>query len=590
MRARAGVVLAVCAALFYAPHVSAAAATFTVTRADDPAPNGCAANDCSLREAVLAANAGSGGDTIVLPAGHYRLGIAGLGEQAAATGDLDLTKSVTITGAGARWTVVDAMRIDRAFEVLGGATVLISDMTITGGVTDDNGAGIDSAGTLTLVRDAVVGNRTTGVANGGAIGSAGPSLTITQSTLAGNVAYNGGAIHYGQMLAVTNSTISGNTAGGPGLNGGGGGISGTTGSTALIKSSTITGNQAFNGPDSGGGIDSPAVTLQNSIVSDNRGYETNLSAAYSDNCASAATSQGHNLSDDTTCELTNATDHQGVPVPLGPLTDNGGPTDTQAPAPGTIAVGAGAGCPATDQRGVSRPRGTACDIGAYEVAPPLVTTAAATGITFGGARLNGTVDPSARETTAVFEYGPTTSYGSTLDLGIAGSGIGRVSLSVVVAGLRQGVTYHYRLVATNAEGTTTGADQTFTTLDKVKPVLSLLRVLPGLFHRAKGATIAFRLSEPAKVTFRVDRVLRGVKRRGSCVVRKRRGRRRPCTRYVPVPGSFAQPGIEGANNFHFDTHVGGRELFPGAYRLRASPRDGAGNAGKTVVAAFRVLR
>jgi hypothetical protein len=92
------------------------------------------------------------------------------------------------------------------------------------------------------------------------------------------------------------------------------------------------------------------------------------------------------------------------------------------------------------------------------------------------------------------------------------------------------------------------------------------------------------------VTFRVDRVLRGVKRRGSCVVRKRRARGRACTRYVPVPGTFAQDGVEGLNSFHFDTHVAGRELFPGAYRLRGRPRDAAGNVGKTVFAAFRVLR
>ena len=46
----------------------------------------------------------------------------------------------------------------------------------------------------------------------------------------------------------------------------------------------------------------------------------------------------------------------------------------------------------------------------------------------------------------------------------------------------------------------------------------------------------------------------------------------------------------GPNRFHFDARVGGRLLFPGAYRLRASPRDNAGNVGKTVVAAFRVLR
>jgi CSLREA domain-containing protein len=579
----------VCAALFYAPHASAAT-TFTVTRTDDPPPNGCLPADCSLREAVIAANAGSGGDTIVLPAGHFRLGIAGLGEDAAAKGDLDLTKGVTITGAGARASVIDAMRIDRVFDVLSGATVLISDVTVTGGVTADGGAGIENAGTLTLVRDAIVGNSTTGGASGGGVASSGPALTITQSTLAGNVAYNGGAIRFGHLLTVTDSTIAGNSGGGPGSNGDGGGLSGSAAATAVIKSSTITGNTAFNGAGSGGGIDSPGVTLQNSIVAGNRAYETDLSAAYSDNCAAAATSQGHNLSDDATCGLTDATDHQGASVPLGPLTNNGGPTDTQAPPPGTAAVNAGAGCPSEDQRGVSRPRGAACDIGAYEVAPPLATTGAASGVTFGAAMLNGTVDPSARETTAVFQYGTTASYGSTVELGIAGSGVGSVPASALLTGLRQGVTYHYRLVATNAEGTTTGADQTFTTLDKIKPVMSLLRVLPGLFHRTKGATLSFKLSEPATITFRVDRVLRGVRRHGSCVVRKRRGRGRPCTRYVQVPGTFSLAGAEGTNTHHFDGRVGGRLLFPGAYRLRASPRDNAGNVGKTVVAAFRVLR
>src|SRR5439155_19826905 len=104
MRVRAGVAFALWVALAGVPN--AAAATFAVTRTDDPVPGACD-SDCSLREAVLAANAGSGGDTIVLPAGHYRLTISGPGEDAAATGDLDLTTSVMIAGAGARSTVID---------------------------------------------------------------------------------------------------------------------------------------------------------------------------------------------------------------------------------------------------------------------------------------------------------------------------------------------------------------------------------------------------------------------------------------------------------------------------------------------------
>jgi hypothetical protein len=551
-------------------------------------PSACD-SDCSLREAVLAANAGSGNDTIILPAGHFQLGIAGVGEDAAAAGDLDLTKSVTISGAGARSTVVDAVGLDRVFDVGSGAVVLISDLTVTGGA-GPAGAGMRNAGTLTLVRDALTGNQAAGTNNGGGILSNG-SLTITRSTIAGNHGHDGGGIAFGGQLSVMDSTVAGNVAGIPGAGGEAGAILGATGSTLTIASSTITGNQAFAGVTTTAGIASPgSVTVENSIVAGNVAHESDQSAAAVLNCATPVSSSGHNLSDTADCGFTHAADHAGVPVLLGPLGNNGGATDTEALLPGSPARDGGANCPATDERGVSRPRGAACDIGAYEVAPPLATTSTASGVTFGAATLKGTVDPSARETTAVFQYGATTSYGSTLDLGVVGSGIGPVAVSAGLTGLRQGVTYHYRLVATNAEGTTAGADQAFTTLDKVKPVLSLLRVLPGLFHRNKGATLSFRLSEPGTVTFRVDRVLRGVRRHGSCVVRKRRSRGRPCTRYVPVPGSFAEAGTDGPNSFHFDARVGGRLLFPGAYRLRASPRDNAGNVGKTVIAAFRVLR
>src|ERR1051326_8761921 len=130
MRVRVGVAAALLA-LAAAPH--AAAATFSVTRTDDPAPGACEPGDCPLREAVLAANAGSGGDAILLPAGHFRLTIPGPGEDAGAAGDLDLTKRVTITGIGARLTVIDAQGIDRVFDVAGGITAEIDDVPATGG-------------------------------------------------------------------------------------------------------------------------------------------------------------------------------------------------------------------------------------------------------------------------------------------------------------------------------------------------------------------------------------------------------------------------------------------------------------------------
>ncbi|NIM52595.1 MAG: CSLREA domain-containing protein, partial [Gemmatimonadales bacterium] len=99
------------------------AATITVNTTDDELN---ADGDCSLREAITAANtdavvdtctAGSGTDTITVPAGTYTLSIAGTGEDAAATGDLDVTDDLTINGAGADSTIIDGGGIDRVLHV-----------------------------------------------------------------------------------------------------------------------------------------------------------------------------------------------------------------------------------------------------------------------------------------------------------------------------------------------------------------------------------------------------------------------------------------------------------------------------------------
>ena len=94
---------------------------------------------------------------------------------------------------------------------------------------------------------------------------------------------------------------------------------------------------------------------------------------------------------------------------------------------------------------------------------PAVTTSAASSITSTGARLNGRVDPNGRPTTYLFEYGPTTSYGSKTSSSSAGSGSSATAVSKTVSGLKAGTTYHVRIVATSDAGTATGADITFTT-------------------------------------------------------------------------------------------------------------------------------
>jgi predicted outer membrane repeat protein len=472
------------------------------------------------------------------------------------------------------------------FDVATGSSAEIDDVTVTGGQTPLDGAGIRNAGTLTLVRNAISGN--SAGSSGGGINSSG-TVTVDKSTLSGNRATDGGGIDFAGSATVRSSTIAANVAGRAGSSGSGGGIHGT--GALVLSSSTLTDNRSYNALLAGGGLDVASTVVGNSILASNFAYIDDQSMGALSNCAQVVDSGGHNLSDSSDCGLDKPGDRWGSTVLLGPLADNGGPTDTEAVLPGSPALDAGAGCAATDQRGVTRPRGSACDIGAYELAPPLATTTAATSVGFTTATMTGTVDPSLRETSAWFEYGRTAEYGSATPARIVGSGNGQLMFAEPLAGLRQGATYHYRLVAQNAEGKTFGADQSFTTMDRAKPVLTLLRVVPGLFHRKNGATFSFTLSENATVTLRFDRVLRGVRRGKRCVkITRRNRRRRPCARYLPVVGSVVLTAAEGKNSIHFDAKVGEKLLTFGAYRLRATPRDAAGNVGKTVLAAFRVLR
>jgi YVTN family beta-propeller protein len=96
---------------------------------------------------------------------------------------------------------------------------------------------------------------------------------------------------------------------------------------------------------------------------------------------------------------------------------------------------------------------------------PAVTTTAASGVTSSGATVGGTVNPEGQAATYQFDYGTTTSYGSSVPspAGSAGSGTSAVTESASLTGLRTGTTYHYRIEATNATGTTYGPDRTFTT-------------------------------------------------------------------------------------------------------------------------------
>ena len=174
-------------------------ATFTVTTTLDVVNP--ADGKLSLREAITAANAHVGADTIVLPAGVYRLALTGADNNNAA-GDLDVTGSTLFQGAGAGTTIIDAQHIDRVFDILGSSpgsiNVTLQGLTLRNGLADDAGGGGIRFGNANLVvRDSVVtGNRTSG--DGGGISNAGHggtgNVTLVNSTISRNVAFEGGGL------------------------------------------------------------------------------------------------------------------------------------------------------------------------------------------------------------------------------------------------------------------------------------------------------------------------------------------------------------------------------------------------------------
>ena len=143
----------------------------------------------------------------------------------------------------------------------------------------------------------------------------------------------------------------------------------------------------------------------------------------------------------------------GRVTPAGVVTEFSGLTGNAQP------IGIAAGPTATSG---SRSRPTPGRIGRITL-PPGVAGTAATGVTSEGATLGALASPRSQATTYVVEYGTTTAYGAQTTAASAGAGAAPLAVGVPVASLDPGTTYHFRVVATNASGTTTGADATFTT-------------------------------------------------------------------------------------------------------------------------------
>jgi hypothetical protein len=267
-----------------------------------------------------------------------------------------------------------------------GGTATITGSTLTGN-SASAGGGIYSNGTIAITDSTISGNLSQAGQGGGIyLLGTGTGLTLANSTVASNQAANGGRgggifLDQRTTATITNSTIAGNTTG-PGASGGGiyvaSGSALSAGGTLTLRNSTVANNQTAG---AGGGLWVGAtrtqVRLANTIVAGNTAV-----TGGPDVWGPLLSTSAYNLIGDGSgaSGVTNGTNGNQVgtaasPIDarLGPLQDNGGPTQTMALLPGSPALDAGdpgfAPPPGTDQRGLPRVVGERIDIGAFAVQP-----------------------------------------------------------------------------------------------------------------------------------------------------------------------------------------------------------------------------
>ena len=321
-----------------------------------------------LRQAIVAANTAGGPETIVFDSTVFKtpqtitlnpaLGQLELSDTTGTEAIVGPKAGVTVSGGGST----------RVFQVDSGVTASISGLTITGGNTASNGAGLYNSGTTTLTDCTISGNTAIGgsVTNeGGGIFNSG-TLTLTNSTISGNKAFYGpgpqyssygGGIFNSGLLTVTSSTISGNSA----AYLGGGGID-NSGGTATLNDTIVAGNTY--------------VFFGNSDVVGPVSGSYNL----------IGTGGSGGLVDGADGNLV------GVANPgLGTLGNYGGPTQTMALLPGSPAIDAGNNSlipsgVTTDQRGLPRIVNGTVDIGAFESSGFTIAVTSGSGQSASGAR------------------------------------------------------------------------------------------------------------------------------------------------------------------------------------------------------------
>lgn len=391
-------------------------------------------------------------------------------------------------------------------------------------------------------------------------------------------------------------------------------VSGSADTTATVNQSTVLGPgssgigiQAFNNAST---TNAPHANLYDSIV---RGFATSLKTVGDathaasitgdhDSYASAMQATGTTLSvtqslNDPDPLFTSASDF--TLQPLSPLIDN----DPTALDPLNE--------PGLDLAGNIRIVGGKRDLGAYELpALPTASTQAATAIAQTSATIAGAANAggAAAGGSAVLLYGTTTAYGASMPSHALSRSIGDQPISDAISGLAPGTAYHYALRVTNARGTSTSADRTFTTAATPAPTstpaapaaptvaaVTKLSLSPTTLRpmtkgaliavTARGAKLTITLTARAKVTFSVVRRRTGVRVGKSCLAPGRGRHGKACTRTTTVRGTTARSLAKGTSTLRFSARVGGHALTPGSYALRATPAR-----GKARSANFRIVR
>ena len=274
-------------------------------------------------------------------------------------------ESLRASNGGAIWNagtmhVIDSLFSDNQAQSSGGAITNDQTLTMTRSLLRRNlafagGAIQQGDGTLAIQTSTIDSNT---AVYGGAIAIDGGAVAIIEnSTLNNNTASQGGGIFNLGMLTLLNSTLSTNSASNTFTDQVGGGI--FNGGNATANSATMVNNVASNGSAV---RSTGTITFTNSIVAQSE------DTAGGANCSGTVRSAGYNLDSGDTCGFTVIGDLRNANPMLGELALNGATNQTHALLPGSRAIDSGAqnGCPATDERGVTRPQGPRCDMGAFE--------------------------------------------------------------------------------------------------------------------------------------------------------------------------------------------------------------------------------